>query len=285
MSCLNKDIVADLDSYAYDEDVIRVITKLENKFNEDELYYLSEAACQEGACKELVFWVIPFLSKLSDMVKDADKIHIYIEAGMLYAYCYEIEDRISLEMRDKLNLAVANLQKKSIDYYLMNKHNIMDEYYLIGAILTFYHQKFGASILYGNLFAYESELELEMHCPQQHEINVLITNDGIGGKRYKPVNTGKGDEVLWLVRKWKRQRTKQDLLLLLNRTLLKYNMQELNCFDELSNREAQDLFVVLGTMLGYAGYVSEALKYYLMMEPISCSACREDYFLADLWNY
>lgn len=282
---LNKEIIASLDSYSYSEDILDMITKLENDFNVDYLYDLSEASCQEGACKELVFWVIPFLFNLSEKASDADKIHIYIEAGMLYAYCFEIEDKISRELKDNMNMAIENFQRESIDYYLTNKFNIMEEYYLIGVILTFYQQKLGASILYGNLFAYESELELEVKCSYQHEMDVHITNNGVVCNGTSPVNAVNVDEVLLLLRAWERQGEKQDLLSLLNQVFFIYNLQKLNRFEDVGNRGAQELFVVLGTMLGYAGYVSESIKYYFMLESISCNVCHEDYILADLWDY
>ena len=79
MIYLTKEMIRNLDSYSNLDEILNVISSLEQEFNLDELQKISEAACQEGACKDFAFWVVPFLYNLSKNVNHCFDCGICIE--------------------------------------------------------------------------------------------------------------------------------------------------------------------------------------------------------------
>lgn len=61
-------------------------------------------------------------------------------------------------------------------------------------------------------------------------------------------------------------------------------MPAIKQFAEISKAEARALFVVLGTMLEYAGYREEANRYYHMLATVTCPVCKQRFVLADRWG-
>lgn len=94
MKYLDKKLIETLDSYSFDEDIVKWVTRLEDEFDVNDLLALSDAVCQAGACNELAFAVLPFMLRLIEDVSEGNKLHLFVESAMIYAYSYEIEDKI-----------------------------------------------------------------------------------------------------------------------------------------------------------------------------------------------
>ena len=74
------------------------------------------------------------------------------------------------------------------------------------------------------------------------------------------------------------------LLALINCRLGDNGLPAIKQFAEISKAEARGLFVVLGTMLEYAGYREEANRYYHMLAAVTCPICKQWFVLADRWG-
>jgi hypothetical protein len=74
------------------------------------------------------------------------------------------------------------------------------------------------------------------------------------------------------------------LLALINCRLGDNGLPAIKQFAEISKAEARALFVVLGTMLEYAGYREEANRYSHMLATVTCPVCKQRFVLADRWG-
>ena len=281
---LKKEMIRNLDAYLNVEETLNVISSLEEQFNLDELQKISEAACQDGACKELAFWVVPFLYNLSKRVSDDNKIQLYIEAGMVYAYSYEIEEFISEELKLCMKKARYNFQDDMIEYVLKNRFDIIDEYYLIGSLITFYNHRLGASLLYGNLFAYENDVELDLECVYHHKLCVNIKDDGVWCNDKLQINKEKIEEMVLFIKKWKKNDDVNDLLELVNAILQKINLPQMRNADKMECKDTKEMFVIVGTILSYLGYNDEAGKYFYMLNDLECPICNNKFMIAEQWE-
>lgn len=284
MIYLTKEMIRNLDSYSNLDEILNVISSLEEEFNLDELQKISEAACQEGACKDFAFWVVPFLYNLSKNVADDNKMQLYIEAGMIYAYSYEIEKSISKELKLCMEKAINNFRDDVMGYILKNRFDITDEYYLIGSLITFYDQRFGASLLYGNLFAYEDDVELDLECDYHHELSINIKDDGVWCDDKLQNNKRVIEEIVLLIKMWKNKNDVKDLLELINAVLDKGSLPKMRNMDKMECKGTKEMFVIVGTIFSYLGYNNEAKKYFYMLNDLECPICNNKFMIADKWD-
>lgn len=283
MKYLDKKLIETLDSYSFDEDIVKWVTRLEDEFDVNDLLALSDAVCQAGACKELAFAVLPFMLRLSEDVSEENKLHLFVESAMIYAYSYEIEDKIPDNLMCCLKETVSKYRNKILEYYLAYSFELTDEYYLVAAIMTFYNQKWGASILYGNLFPYESEIELDCCCPNLHDIVLYVNDDGICCLGEQPATNRSASNVMELSPKEDKSNI-QELLDVINKVLADKGLHTLKQFEEISESEAGVVFIVMGTMLMYAGYNEQAKRYYYMLNSIECPVCHQKFIPAEQWG-
>ncbi|WP_177241731.1 hypothetical protein [Selenomonas ruminantium] len=256
---------------------------MEDEFDVNDLLALSDAVCQAGACKELAFAVLPFMLRLSEDVSEENKLHLFVESAMIYAYSYEIEDKIPDNLMCCLKDTVSKYRNKILEYYLANSFELTDEYYLVAAIMTFYNQKWGASILYGNLFPYESEIELDCCCPNLHDIVLYVNDDGICCLGEQPATNRSASNVMELSPKADKSNI-QELLDVINKVLADKGLHTLKQFEEISESEAGVVFIVMGTMLMYAGYNEQAKRYCYMLNSIECPVCHQKFIPAEQWG-